>query len=615
MTARLGAAAATCAAALATAFTVPGCTRPAAAPDHDLIIIGAGIAGLSAALEAAADGQRAGHGTDRRILVVDANSVGGGHAVKAGGFALVGTPLQAKKGYADSPEIAAQDILRWGEDADPSWVRRYVTASRKEVHDWLAGFGVKWTFILDTPEHSVPRFHFAGGGALNVVVPLMHAAFADPRIEFLWNTEVTALRQRGGRVTGIDVRDTRTGARGSYRAPAVIIATGGWQGNLDFVRRQWRADIPPPGHLYAGAGYFATGSGIGLGRAAGAGTTRMDHQVTFTTGVPDPLEPAGDRALLTQNPAAIWVNSQGRRFINEAGPSKVADETILKMAPATHWLIFDADGLRSLRIRDAVWLRNPAGIEPLEAAGLIKRADSLAALATAAGLPADALAATVQRWNTLVAAGTDGDFGRFSIARPDRFARVLDKAPWYAIQLFPMTRKSMGGLAIDDEARVLDTAGRVIPGLHAAGEVTGVAGISGSHGGEGTFLGPSVLLGRIAGRTASRVSTTGIAARNVGRNAAREAMAPADAASGPAAQAPGNAPSDVEPAAVTMSVDTLRQLIERERPGYWHFARAHRIVLERGLDCVACHGPTWPTEAPRTREQRQLQLKTCATCH
>lgn len=621
MTARRAAAAATCTVALATAVIVPGCTRPEAAPDHDLIIIGAGIAGLSAALEAAADGQRAGHGADRRILVVDANSVGGGHAVKAGGFALVGTPLQARKGYADSPEIAARDILRWGEDADPSWVRRYVTESRKEVHDWLAGFGVKWTFILDTPEHSVPRFHFAGGGALNVVVPLMQAAFADPRIEFLWNSEVTAIRQdhgqdqEHGRVTGIDVRDTRTGARRSYTAPAVIIATGGWQGNLAFVRREWRADIAPPERLYTGAGFFATGSGIGLGRAAGAGTTRMDHQVTFTTGVPDPLEPAGDRALLTQNPAAIWVNSQGQRFINEAGPSKVADEAILKMAPATHWLIFDADGLRNLRIRDAVWLRNATGIEPLETAGLIKRADSLAALATAAGLPADALTATVQRWNTFVAAGTDADFGRFSIARPDRFARALGKAPWYAIQLFPMTRKSMGGLSIDEDARVLDRSGQAIPGLYAAGEVTGVAGINGSHGGEGTFLGPSVLLGRIAGRTASQVSTTGIAAGNVDRNVAREAMASADTASGPTAQAPRNAPSDVEPAAVTMSVDTLRQLIEHERPGYWHFARAHRIVLERELDCVACHSPAWPTEAARTREQRQLQLKTCATCH
>ena len=145
-----------------------GCMRPEPKPDADVIVIGTGIAGLSAALEASAAG--------RTVLLIDANSVGGGHAVKAGGFALVGTPLQERKGYRDSPEIAARDLLAWGEDADAEWVRRYVTASRTEVHDWLTGFGVRWGFILDTPEHSVPRFHFANGAALNVVVPMMRAA-------------------------------------------------------------------------------------------------------------------------------------------------------------------------------------------------------------------------------------------------------------------------------------------------------------------------------------------------------------------------------------------------------------------------------------------------------
>ena len=140
-------------AGVACCLAIAGCTRPL--PDADVIIVGSGIAGLSAALEAGAAG--------RSVLVIDANSVGGGHAVKAGGFALVGTPLQERKGYRDSPEIAERDLLAWGEDADPEWVRRYVRASRTEVHDWLTAFGVRWGFILDTPEHSVPRFHFANG--------------------------------------------------------------------------------------------------------------------------------------------------------------------------------------------------------------------------------------------------------------------------------------------------------------------------------------------------------------------------------------------------------------------------------------------------------------------
>jgi flavocytochrome c len=571
-------------------LAVASCTRPL--PDADVIIVGGGIAGISAALEAGANG--------RSVLVIDANSVGGGHAVKAGGFALVGTPLQERKGYQDSPEIAERDLLAWGEDADPEWVRRYVRASRTEVHDWLTAFGVRWGFILDTPEHSVPRFHFANGSALNVVVPLMRAAFGQANLEFRWNTEAVALLRTGSAVTGMRVRDLRTGISTELRAPAVIIATGGWQSDLEFVRRNWRSDVPAPARLYAGAGYYATGSGIRLGTEAGAATTRMDHQVTFTTGLPDPRDPTGSRALLSQNPSAIWVNSSGQRFISETAPSKDADDAVLKLQPATHWLIFDSDGIKTLRVRDGVWLGNPEGIEPLMALGLIRRAESIATLADVAGLPAPALQATVERWNAAVLAGNDADFGRFSPAKPDRSARGIGRAPFYAMQLFPMTRKSMGGLAIDADTRVVDEAGRAIPGLYAAGEVTGVAGINGSYGGEGTFLGPSVYLGRLAGQAA---------ARN-GRGARRE-------------PAPVAAPAKVmvsqdaayRARAVTIAPEALAGLVEAQRPGHWHFEVAHRIVQERGLDCTACHTPDWPTQAAVSPRQRQVQLNACDTCH
>ena len=572
-------------------FAVAGCTRPL--PDADVIVIGSGIAGLSAALEAGAAGQR--------VLVIDANSVGGGHAVKAGGFALVGTPLQAQKGYRDNPEIAARDLLAWGEDADPDWVNRYVTASRTEVHDWLVGFGVRWSFILATPEHSVPRFHFASGSALNVVVPLMRAAFSRTNITFRWNTEAVSLIRSNGTVHGVQVRNLRTGTTSDLTAPAIIIATGGWQNDLGFVRSEWRNDVPPPQRLYAGAGQFATGSGIRLGTAIGAATTRMDHQVTFTNGLPDPRDPAGQRALLSQNPSAIWVNSSGNRFISETAPGKDADEAVLKQAPATHWLVFDADGLRTLRIRDAVWLGNPEGLAPLTDAGLIRRADSIPALAIAAGLPADSLQATVLRWNAAIAAGTDTDFDRFSPGKPDRTTRKLHKPPYYAMQLFPMTRKSMGGLAIDADTRVLDLNGQPIPGLYAVGEVTGVAGINGSYGGEGTFLGPSVFLGRVAGQALSRRG---------GSSPSREPERIS-----PPAKVQISADPAYRARVISVTPEVLPLLLAAERPGYWHFESAHRIVLERGLDCTACHTPDWPTHAANPGAQQQLQLNACATCH
>ncbi len=577
-------------AGVACCLAIAGCTRPL--PDADVIIVGSGIAGLSAALEAGAAG--------RSVLVIDANSVGGGHAVKAGGFALVGTPLQEKKGYRDSPEIAERDLLAWGEDADPGWVRRYVRASRTEVHDWLTAFGVRWGFILATPEHSVPRFHFANGSALNVVVPLMRAAYAQPNLEFRWNTEAVALLRTGSAVTGVRVRDLRSGTTSDLRAPAVVVATGGWQSNLQFVRENWRRDVPVPGRLYAGAGYFATGSGIQLGTDAGAATTRMDRQVTFTTGLPDPRDPTGSRALLSQNPSAIWVNSNGQRFISETAPGKDADDAVLKLQPATHWLIFDTDGMQTLRVRDGVWLGNPAGIGPLKALGLIRQGESIAALAETAGLPVPGLEATVERWNMAVKAGNDADFGRFTPVKPDKAARAIGKAPFYAMQLFPMTRKSMGGLAIDADTRVVDDAGRPIAGLYAAGEVTGVAGINGSYGGEGTFLGPSVYLGRLAGRAVA-----------AGRSGLSRDPSPV--------AAPPKITVSTDPAyrarAVTVAPEALPGLLDAQRPGYWHFEVAHRIVQERGLDCTACHTPAWPTQAAASTAQRQVQLNACDTCH
>ncbi|MGI9308559.1 MAG: FAD-dependent oxidoreductase, partial [Gammaproteobacteria bacterium] len=161
------------------------CSGEKPMPDADVIVVGAGIAGLSAALEAAE------HGAS--VLVIDANTVGGGHAVKAGGFALVGTELQKKRGYADAPEIAFDDLMRWGETANAEWVKRYVTQSNTMVYEWLQEMGVEFKVIIDTPEATVPRFHFTAGTAVNAVIPMMQKAFASDRIRFVWSERAVEL--------------------------------------------------------------------------------------------------------------------------------------------------------------------------------------------------------------------------------------------------------------------------------------------------------------------------------------------------------------------------------------------------------------------------------------
>ncbi len=573
--------------AAALAVVAAGCVGPPAGNRHaDVIVIGAGIAGLAAALEAAEAGAQ--------VLVIDSNSVGGGHAVLASGFSFVGTPLQEKMGYHDDVELAIRDILAWGEDADPWWVRRYVEGSRPEVHDWLAARGVDFAMILPNPEDSVPRFHLARGAAASAVLPMLRDALRNERIGFLWNREVTELLRDGRGVTGVSIRDLRSGRQASLRAAAIVLATGGFESNDALVRENWPVDRKVPEPLYVGSGEFARGSGLHLATAAGAALERMDRQLVYVTGLRNPRDPSGRRGLLVLNPAAIMVDAGARRFINEAAPSKEIEAVVLSRSPPGYWLVFDEVARAQLMIRGGPWLDSKViGNEIMDDPSLVSRADDLPALAAAAGLPADALAATVARYNDFVKQGRDDDFGRFGVPAGSRPPPALAKAPFYAIRLYPMTRKSMGGIAIDHDARALDAQRRPISGLYAAGEATGIAGLNGSHGGSGTFLGPSLLMGRIAGRTAAAD-----AARTAGSSSLIS----------PSLPMPPSAATAADPQAL------VGRLVQ-EQPGFWHFTQVHRLVLERELACGNCHDTTWPPGPAFTREQQLAQVASCKRCH
>ena len=570
------------------------CSANQESPPTHIIVIGAGIAGLSAALEASHLGAR--------VTVVEKASVGGGHAVRAAGFSLVGTPLQAENDIQDTPDLAYQDMLAWGEDVDTYWVRRFVDESRTEVYDWLTGLGVEFAFVVPAPEDSVPRFHFTRGAAVNAVVPMLAAALNKENIDFLWNSEVTGLLEDKGSIAGVMIRDTRTGKTLSLSAGGVVLATGGFQTNMNMVRSTWPVERSRPERLLVGSGQFANGDGIEFTRSVDAQRVRMDRHVTYINGLPDPRDPR--RALLVQNPRTIWVNAEGLRFVNEAASRKEIEAALFKQSSLSHWLIFDARGREQMTIRGTAWL-NPETIadEIFGNPELVSREDSLKALAQAAELPGAALRATVEDFNSAGLQNTDPAFGRFPSDGHEPF--TVAEPPFYAMQLYPMTRKSMGGLAIDHEARVQNQQGEPVPGLYAAGEVTGVAGINGRHGGSGTFLGPSVLLGRIAGRTA--------ASHGTGQNAAQLSQPGPGQPSGNGTSAADRA--DTVAAPVAMNPATLQRILEQGWAGYWHFQVSHELVLEQSLSCTQCHSSAWPTAAATTRAHRLAQLESCTHCH
>jgi predicted oxidoreductase len=575
----------------AAALLVASCEAPqaptAAHYDADAIVIGAGISGLSAAIAMGRSGVQ--------VRVIDMNSVPGGHAVLAGGVALVGTPLQAQLGFEDSPELAYSDWMSWTEAGNPDWTRFYAEQSRTMIYDWLTGMGAE--FVRASPENSSgrPRFHFTQGRAVHLILPMVRTALTLPSVSFQWNTRVERLVIEGGRVSGVALRNLRTGQAQTLRAPHIVLATGGLESNLERVLSYWTEELPVPDRLLIGSAPSALGSGHDLAAEAGAALTNLDRRYVYINGLASPRDPSGQRALTAGNDNALWVNAAGQRFTNELGPDKQILVDLLNQSPSSYWVIFDARTREDFGVRGAAWLNNPGPADPiLDDAAITHQAPTLSELAALTGLPADTFATSVARFNALIDAGIDQDFGRFdsAAAAPPR----IEQPPFYAVELFPMTRKTMGGVAIDRAARALGPSGEVIPGLYAVGELTGSVGINGKHGMDGMFLGPAILTGRLAGEAIADAVESG--------RRYELAAAPAE-------------PPPPSPASFTsgLSATDLRALLAASRDGYWHFEMAHGIVLERGYDCSRCHSAELPFVTSNNRETRLAQTAICTECH
>jgi flavocytochrome c len=556
----------------------------------DAIVVGGGIAGLSAAYELASGGAQ--------VIVVDMASIFGGHAVMAtGDLCLVDTPFQEAQGLKDSPEIALKDFQDWGEDPDPYWSRYYVEHVRHEVYDWVTSMGVTFEKLVAPPGNSVLRTHRTKGRGIGLVSPIFSECARRPNIAFRWNTRVDRLLTENGRITGVATTNARTNETLELHARVVVLATGGFQSNLDMVRASWRADVPFPERFLVGSGINSTGTGHKVAEAAGAALTRLDHQWNYITGLPDPRFPGTARGLNGYNNDAIWVNSDAQRFIAEKTSAKFGFPVVARQKGSTYWSIFDEAGKHTFWIAGSDW----ASFDVIEKQifgnpDLVKSASTIEELAAKCGLPAAALRATVDHFNAMVDKGVDDEEGHFGPGKPFKPKKIA-QPPFYCAQSFPLTRKSMGGVAIDQDARVLDKGGHVIPGLFAAGELTGLAGINGKYALEGTFLAPSIVTGRVAGRTA------------LGEIGSKPAPLVAPIAFPPT---PPGGPT----ASTCLNCHQLGTLTLQTRPGYWHFEKVHRVVLAKQYDCMKCHAELGPTYEPaRHHIDRAAQVRVCTVCH
>jgi len=570
-------------------------------PKADLVIVGTGISKLAAALNAGRAGAN--------VTVIDMWSVFGGHAVMSGGLVcLVDTPYQRATNVFDSPRLAIRDFLTNGVDANPDWVHLYARDSKREVYDWLEELGVGWSRLFPPlPGNSVQRQHEAKGRGVGLVSPIYRECLRWTNIHFVWNTKVTSLHIEEGQVRGVRGVGLRDGSTNDFRATSIVLATGGFESNLELVRQHWPTVLPAlagGAKVLLGSGINSLGSGFDVATTGGAVLTNLDHQLFYSTGLVDPRDPSGRRGLNSFNPKSIWVNAQGRRFVREIvggvpdfGGSVAA---VLRQPQATYWSIFDSRGRDKFFVSGSGWddtnnVQREIFDNP-KMSPWVKQADSLADLARDTRLPPDALEDSVRRWNK----GEDGEWQRFGRSETNR-PQAIDTPPFYAMQYFPLSRKSMGGVAVDLSCRVLDRRGQPIPNLYAVGELAGVGGINGRAALEGTMLGPGVLMGRIAAREAvARLKSDG-------------KLPASNFASPPPKNPPATKASD--PETLRAWRDVLRLLMAESRPGYLHFEKAHAVVLNRNFDCVQCHRESSPLALDAAQLDRHTLIQACVICH
>ncbi|MDP2308709.1 MAG: FAD-dependent oxidoreductase [Pseudomonadota bacterium] len=466
-------------------------TPDGATPQVDVLVIGAGAAGLSAALEA----WRAG----ASVRVLEREEDFGGAANWAGGLMLFsGTPVQVDAGVADSPAtlLAEWASFTGGDPVDP-WVMSFATQNVPMVHDWLAELGVTWNGPgTDASSGPTPRVHEVEGGG-----PALVAAIEAPLDGGVIRYGAEALeivRNRTGRVTGVRWKDRDDDVEHVTYARTLIVATGGFMHDLERVRAE-RPDLADRDLRY-GSWPGADGNGLALVEALGGATENLGAVGLYAHGVPAPGD--GHEELLGSVLSALpWFNNLGERFADESEANGFATGQARAEQPdGDAWALLDAPTAGTVVFDSTEPDGASLSFMELDAAGLVVHGADLAELAGALGVDPGTLATEVTAYNDYVLGRAETDAFRDSRDR----TRTVMAPPYYALPIAITVAKGFGGVEVDLSGRVVDTAGAPIPGLYAAGELTGMAGGSlvGDYGFTGS-LSAVVLGGRVAGGAAA----------------------------------------------------------------------------------------------------------------
>jgi len=463
---------------------------PLAQTDHaDVVIIGSGAAGLAAGIAAREEGAS--------VVILERDDKPGNGITYATRAFAVGTSYQEAAGIADSADNAASE---WpsitGVEGDTPAVYDFLAGSA-ETLDWLIGLGFAYTGLAsDEDSGSVARLHTVRGEDTRL------ALVADFDGDLRTGVEADALVQVRGRVRGVRWTDLETGEQGVTWARAVIVATGG------FLRDRAKVDEVRPDlagrDLLVETSPQATGGGLGLLDDVGAAWANQGELGLYVHAIQDPDRDPGEALIFGAMDQALFVDASGARFADERNSRSLL---FFDVVPGDDVYVVAPDAIAGSYMatrpdynRDDPMVEQRFGMGDLVLSSPdVVLAATPSELAGLAGIDADGLEATIAEVTALAEIdGVDG-FGR-DFGGGLRF----DDDLWWSIHLKPGLAKGFGGVATDEQARVLDASGQPIPGLYAAGEVAGML----PGGGAGTGFSGSVLAcyhyGRVAGEEAAR---------------------------------------------------------------------------------------------------------------
>ena len=498
--------------------------KDAAAEDStveaDVVVVGAGGAGMTAAITAAAEG--------KSVVILESQSMVGGNSVRATGGMNAGKTVYqdenefgesagvektlktaAEKyadnetitalaktvseqwaayqanptGYFDSVELMELDTMIGGKGINDPELVETLCANSADAIDWLDEHGITLHNVSSFGGASVKRIHRpvnAEGKTVSVgsyMIPLLQENCEKAGVKMMLDTTATEiLTDANGAAVGVKA----TGASGetvTVNAKAVVLATGGFGANLDMVVK-YKPELK--GFMTTNAPGIQ-GQGIEMAQAIGAATVDMD-QIQI-----HPTVEANTAALITEGlrgDGAVLINAEGKRFIDEVGTRDVVSAAEIAQTGSYSWLVVDQAMVDASSV-----------IQGYIKKGYTVTGSTYEELGEAMGVDAAAFAETMEKWNGCVEAKNDPDFGRTSFANP------LNTAPYYAVKVTAGVHHTMGGLKINANTEVLNEKGEVIPGLFAAGEVTG--GVHGANRLGGNAVADFTVFGRIAGAAAS----------------------------------------------------------------------------------------------------------------